>query len=35
MLTMQLQIGFRDMDGVGHIVVDSRSRQPCARVPSS
>src|SRR4051812_6376278 len=28
MLTMQLQIGFRDMVGIGHIVVDSRSCQP-------
>ena len=28
MLLMKLKIGFRDMDGVGHVVVDSRSRQP-------
>ena len=31
MLLMKLKIGFRDMDGVGHVVVDSCSRQPvCA-----
>ena len=27
MLAMQLQIGFRDAVRVGHVVVDSRSRQ--------
>jgi hypothetical protein len=28
MLTVQMQVGLRDMVGVGHIVVDSRARQP-------
>jgi hypothetical protein len=28
MLLMKLKIGFRDMDGVGHVVVDGCSRQP-------
>src|SRR2546425_843269 len=28
MLTVQMQIGLRDMDGVGHVVVDGRSCQP-------
>jgi hypothetical protein len=32
MLSMELQIGFRDPVGVGHVVVDRRSRQPmCTR----
>jgi hypothetical protein len=32
MLAVQLQIGFGDVVGVGHVVVDSRSCQPvCAR----
>ena len=33
MLAVQLQIGFRDMDGVGHIVVNSGSRQPVRAGP--
>ena len=33
MLLMKLKIGFRDMDGVGHVVVDSCSRQPMRAGP--